>query len=86
MLYRTRKFQPSRQSLSLLALILAAMVMMANTSTAKAGKHLFILSGQSNMTGTVRDAFTKRVQERLGEENVVVFASGYGAFRGQAVG
>lgn len=72
MLYRTRKFQPSRQSLSLLALILAAMVMMANTSTAKAGKHLFILSGQSNMTGTVRDAFTKRVQERLGEENVVV--------------
>ena len=37
-----------------------------------AGRHLFILSGQSNMTGTVRDAFADRVRERFGEENAVV--------------
>ena len=38
----------------------------------KTGKHLFILSGQSNMTGTVRDAFEDRVHKRYGQENTVV--------------
>ena len=38
----------------------------------KSGKHLFILSGQSNMTGTVRDAFAKKVHEHFGEENATV--------------
>ncbi len=37
-----------------------------------AGRHLFILSGQSNISGTVRDAFADRVRERFGEENAVV--------------
>ena len=41
-------------------------------STPKTGKHLFILSGQSNMTGTVKDAFAERVDERFGEKNAVV--------------
>ena len=36
------------------------------------GKHLFILSGQSNMTGTLKDAFADRVHDRFGEENAVV--------------
>lgn len=36
------------------------------------GKHLFILSGQSNMTGTLKETFARRVQERFGEENAVV--------------
>jgi hypothetical protein len=38
----------------------------------KTGKHLFILSGQSNMTGTVKEAFAARVAERFGKENAVV--------------
>ena len=38
----------------------------------KTGKHLFILSGQSNMTGAVRDAFSDRVQERFGKKNASV--------------
>lgn len=44
----------------------------ACTSQKKTGKHLFILSGQSNMTGTVKQAFTERVQKRYGMENAVV--------------
>jgi hypothetical protein len=38
----------------------------------KTGKHLFILSGQSNMTGTVKGAFEARIAERFGKENAVV--------------
>ena len=38
----------------------------------KTGKHLFILSGQSNMTGAVKAAFTAHVGERYGKENTVV--------------
>ncbi len=44
----------------------------AGTGTKKTGKHLFILSGQSNMTGTVKGAFAARVEKRFGKENVVV--------------
>ncbi|MDG1070115.1 MAG: sialate O-acetylesterase [Akkermansiaceae bacterium] len=38
----------------------------------KTGKHLFILSGQSNMTGAVKAAFAAHVEEQYGEENSVV--------------
>ena len=38
----------------------------------KTGRHLFILSGQSNMTGAVKEAFTAHVEEQYGEENSVV--------------
>ena len=38
----------------------------------KTGKHLFILSGQSNMTGAVKAAFTAHVDEQYGKENSVV--------------
>ena len=44
----------------------------ACTSDPKTGKHLFILSGQSNMTGTLKDAFADRVQDRFGQDNAVV--------------
>jgi hypothetical protein len=50
------------------ALLLSA----EGASAGESGKHLFILSGQSNMTGTVKEAFARRVQERFGEENAVV--------------
>ena len=38
----------------------------------KTGKHLFILSGQSNMTGAVKAEFTAHVEEQYGEQNSVV--------------
>ena len=56
---------------------LAAILGLAFGSSAKEeqknmGKHLFILSGQSNMTGTVRNAFAEKVHQQFGEENAVV--------------
>jgi hypothetical protein len=42
------------------------------TGQTKTGKHLFILSGQSNMTGSVKGGFVERVHKRFGEENAVV--------------
>ncbi len=54
-------------------LLFVMLAFLAGSSNAKEpAKHLFILSGQSNMTGTVRDAFADRVRERFGEENAVV--------------
>ncbi|HIG87804.1 MAG TPA: hypothetical protein EYQ25_12235 [Planctomycetes bacterium] len=59
-----------------LGLVIAlAFIVPACTSEQKTGKHLFILSGQSNMTGTLKGAFTDRVEERFGEENAVVVMS-----------
>lgn len=52
-----------------LALVFIAPVF---ASEEKTGKHLFILSGQSNMTGAVKAAFTAHVEEQYGEENSVV--------------
>ncbi len=37
-----------------------------------AERHLFILSGQSNMTGGLKAGFTKTVENTFGEKNVVV--------------
>ena len=54
-----------------LALTLA-FVAPVNADEPKTSKHLFILSGQSNMTGTVKGAFANRVAERFGKENAVV--------------
>ncbi|MBT6348011.1 MAG: acetyl xylan esterase [Proteobacteria bacterium] len=67
----TKNVKPDR--LLQLGLVVAlACTAPACASENKTGKHLFILSGQSNMTGTVRDAFTDRVQDYFGERNVVV--------------
>ncbi len=56
----------------LVALIVLALGLSANADTKKTGKHLFILSGQSNMTGTVKGAFTVHVAEHFGKENSAV--------------
>ena len=56
----------------LVALVFLTLNLPTWADAEKPGKHLFILSGQSNMTGTVRDAFAARVAERFGEENAVV--------------
>lgn len=43
------------------------------------GKHLFILSGQSNMSGLKpEESFTPAVHERFGEENVIVVKDAMG--------
>jgi hypothetical protein len=44
----------------------------AHSEEQKTGKHLFILSGQSNMTGTVKAAFTERVAKHFGKDNNTV--------------
>lgn len=61
-----------------LTLALLLFVLAGCTSTEKTGKHLFILSGQSNMTGTVKNAFEQRVHEEFGQENAVVVMSSRG--------
>lgn len=58
--------------LQCMAMAVLALSITACASTEKTGKHLFILSGQSNMTGSVKAGFTERVHEQYGEENVVV--------------
>jgi len=56
---------------SLLVVVLFLSVM--SSSMAEEGKHLFILSGQSNMAGHRPDeAFTPAVEKALSEENVIV--------------
>ncbi|PQJ27622.1 hypothetical protein BSZ32_03330 [Rubritalea profundi] len=70
---RRQNFKFQRQLQIGLALALAlAFVAQACADDQKTGKHLFILSGQSNMTGTVKGAFAARVAKHFGKENVVV--------------
>ena len=61
-----------RQLLYLTFLLGLALGTSAKDSQKTSGKHLFILSGQSNMTGNVRNAFSEKVHEHFGEENAVV--------------
>jgi len=87
MQFRTRPFRIERvqtaqrqttrsawttQRLFLCLFSLVVVVLTVRADSANAANHLFILSGQSNMTGPVRDEFTKRVQEHFGKEHAVV--------------
>lgn len=57
-------------------LILITLVISVATSFAAEGKHLFILSGQSNMAGMDPDkSFTPAVEKAFGKENVTVVKS-----------
>lgn len=47
----------------------------ATGGSGDARRHLFILSGQSNMTGGLAKAFTGKVEEAFGRENVTVAMS-----------
>jgi hypothetical protein len=67
-----RQSNPPGHLLRLAALVVSTLSLLPIASAHQTGKHLFILSGQSNMTGTVRDAFADRVRERFGAENAVV--------------
>ncbi len=54
-------------------LIIALIVPTANTHANDEGKHLFILSGQSNMAGLrPNESFTPAVEKAFGKENVIV--------------
>jgi len=72
MIHERRKNVKPERLLHLGLVVALAFIVPACTSAQKTGQHLFILSGQSNMTGTLRDAFTDRVEEHFGEENAVV--------------
>ena len=51
----------------------------ASSLVAEEGKHLFILSGQSNMAGHRPDeAFTPAVSKALGEDKVIVVQDAVG--------
>ena len=56
--------------LCLVALIIPGPYLWA--SVKKPAKHLFLLSGQSNMTGGLKAGFTQTVEGTFGEDNVVV--------------
>jgi hypothetical protein len=59
--------------LTIACLAIAALVVVSVGGEAPAGKHLFILSGQSNMVGLKPDiSFTPAVQEVFGTENAIV--------------
>jgi len=60
---------------------IAGMLALAATSAgaADAGKHLFILSGQSNMQGhRPEEAFTPAVEAALGKDRVIVVQDALG--------
>ena len=61
---------PPGRLLRLVGLVVLALGLSA--SAKKTGKHLFILSGQSNMTGGLKTGFAKTVEGTFGADNVVV--------------
>ena len=62
-----------------LAALLLTGLMVGNCLGQAPGKHLFILSGQSNMQGHRPDeAFTPAVSQALGQENVIVVQDALG--------
>ena len=65
---------------NILRILPLALAICATTATAAAdGKHLFVLSGQSNMQGhRPNEAFTPAVKKALGEDNVIVVQDALG--------
>lgn len=63
----------------MLSCIALALLSLNAAAAAGEGKHLFILSGQSNMAGhRPEEAFTPAVAEEFGEENVIVVQDAVG--------
>ena len=61
-------------------ILLSLMAFMISSCVSKQeGKHLFILSGQSNMAGLKpEESFTPAIKEKFGEENVIVVKDALG--------
>jgi hypothetical protein len=56
----------------LLIAVLFALACGLSATTLKSGNHLFVLSGQSNMTGGLKAGFDKTVEDTFGKDKVVV--------------
>jgi hypothetical protein len=62
-----------------LAAILISSLALLSPMDAAEGKHLFILSGQSNMAGLKpQESFTPTVEEKFGKENVIIVFDAHG--------
>ena len=64
------RFKLSWESFLLVFLLALACGLSANPK--KSGHHLFVLSGQSNMTGGLKAGFVKTVEDTFGKDKVVV--------------
>ena len=64
------RFKLSWESFLLVFLLALAYGLSANPK--KSGNHLFVLSGQSNMTGGLKAGFVKTVEDTFGKDKVVV--------------
>ena len=64
------RFKLSWESFLLVFLLALACGLSANPQ--KSGNHLFVLSGQSNMTGGLKAGFVKTVEDTFGKDKVVV--------------
>tara|TARA_B110000438_G_scaffold291580_1_gene328694 strand:+ start:213 stop:962 length:750 start_codon:yes stop_codon:yes gene_type:complete len=64
------RFKRPRESVLLIFFLALACGLSANLQ--KSGNHLFVLSGQSNMTGGLKAGFAKTVEDAFGKDKVVV--------------
>ena len=64
------RFKLARKSF--LPAVLFAFACGLSASRQKSGNHLFVLSGQSNMTGGLKAGFVKTVEDAFGKDKVVV--------------
>ena len=64
------RFKRPRESVLLVFFLALACGLSANPK--KSGNHLFVLSGQSNMTGGLKAGFAKTVEDTFGKDKVVV--------------
>jgi len=62
-----------------IVLMILIAIMISSCVSKQEGKHLFILSGQSNMAGLrPEESFTPAIKEKFGEENVIVVKDAFG--------
>ena len=64
------RFKVPRESFLLILLFVLGCGLSATPP--KSGNHLFVLSGQSNMTGGLKAGFAKTVEDNFGKDNVTV--------------
>ena len=70
MFYFLIRFKRPRESVLLIFLSVLSCGLSATPK--KSGNHLFVLSGQSNMTGGLKAGFDKTVEDTFGKDKVVV--------------
>ncbi|MEQ6119003.1 sialate O-acetylesterase [Reichenbachiella sp. MALMAid0571] len=60
-------------------LIICLIILTIQSCNSKEGKHLFILSGQSNMAGLKpEESFTPAIEKKFGKENVIIVKDALG--------